>query len=267
MESIRLEEARMVNKLDDEYIKRRLFHLELKSKLNERKLKKLLSSDDYSEAELRREAELNEFLRAQLDYYRRKLDTSRRKLTSLEHEHIQLASDYQMLANKPKIAAEQQDQRIQNAYNEAQREYEVNRAKLTYLDSSLLNLEENLSQKRDLAARLTGELDSLGAREQLKKANLWKTSETTTSSRSTSSSGTGTGSSSSSSETESSSESISNMLSEASGRHKSPPSTPGKQSSEERMKTPPQTPRRLVKSARLPQTRRIVDNLEDIYFF
>ena len=69
LESIRAQEAANTNKLDEEYFKRKLFHLDLKSKLNERKLTKM--NVDINETALRKEAELNEFLKAQIDYYQR----------------------------------------------------------------------------------------------------------------------------------------------------------------------------------------------------
>ena len=98
VDSIRLQEALKQNKLDEEFIKRRLFHLELKSKLNERKLKKI-SDQTSSDIEFRREIELNEFLRAQIDYYRRKLETTRQKLEDIEQENKKLNTDYQDLSS------------------------------------------------------------------------------------------------------------------------------------------------------------------------
>lgn len=101
VDSIRLQEAIKQKKLDEEYIKRRLFHLELKSKLNDRKLKKVASSSEQTsvETEFRREVELNEFLRAQIDYYRRKLETTRLKSESIENEHKQMRADYEILSS------------------------------------------------------------------------------------------------------------------------------------------------------------------------
>jgi hypothetical protein len=101
VDSIRLQEAIKQNKLDEEYIKRRLFHLELKSKLNDRKLKKVASNSEQTsvETEFRREVELNEFLRAQIDYYRRKLETTRLKSDSIENEHKQMSADYEILSS------------------------------------------------------------------------------------------------------------------------------------------------------------------------
>ena len=101
VDSIRLQEAIKQNKLDEEYIKRRLFHLELKSKLNDRKLKKVASNSEQTsiETEFRREVELNEFLRAQIDYYRRKLETTRLKSDSIENEQKQMNADYEILSS------------------------------------------------------------------------------------------------------------------------------------------------------------------------
>lgn len=69
LESIRMQEAKNGNRLDEDYMRRKLFHLDLKSKLNERKLKKM--DAEISEVGLKKETELNEFLKAQIDYYQR----------------------------------------------------------------------------------------------------------------------------------------------------------------------------------------------------
>lgn len=98
VESIRFQESKNQNMLDEEYIKRKLFHLDLKSKLNERKIKKITNSKQYNDIELRREAELNEFLRAQIDYYKRKLETTKHKWESLQRENDKLKLDYESMS-------------------------------------------------------------------------------------------------------------------------------------------------------------------------
>lgn len=272
IESIRLQEARAVDQLDEEYIKRCLFHLELKSKLNERKLKKLLhEAGGLDEAELHREAELNEFLRAQIDFYRRKLDTSRRKLTSIEREHDQLVLDYQKLlhlANSSERSPRGAGGGIQSAYDEAQRQNEVNQAKLNYLDATISSLDDSLSQKHELFARLNNELESIVDDEPPTMTTT--TTDTIMSSEASSSS------SSSEEAGESSCESISNMLSDASAaRHKSPASpspTPLEKLPCEKDRIASTTRRRrgMIKSASRWKSSQAVatnDNLEDIYFF
>lgn len=240
----------MIDQLDEEYIKRRLFHLELKSKLNERKLVKMYASNEYSEIELTREAELNEFMRAQIDYYRRKLDTSRHKLTSLDHEHNQLTLDYKMLVASANSTAS--SSYIQAAFEEAQRQYEASRAKLNYFDSKICSLDENLSHKRELLARLSDELKII--EQQTADAATTTTSE-------------------SGSETESSSESLSNLLSDASC-HKMQESPTINFSSllfsdeekcvlNERRKAEVKLSSRRKFNSRV----KVNNNLEDIYFF
>lgn len=124
------------------------------------------------------------------------METSKLKLESLEQEYDQLKVDYKFLnssLNEPNVT---------NEYNKAVKQFELNRARLNYLDATILSLNQNLEQKSELITHLENEFDYVGG---LVEARLGgdeavflmnESSSTTTSS------------------SESSSESISNLLSD-----------------------------------------------------
>ena len=98
------------------------------------------------------------------------METSKLKLDSLEQEHEQLKVDLNFLSSisssncSSSLTLAEPTNRITTDYNKAVKQFELNRARLNYLDTTILSLNRSLEEKNELISHLHNEfhhLDSL----------------------------------------------------------------------------------------------------------
>lgn len=153
-----------------ELVKRKLLILDLQRCLNQKKISKLESNkEEFDEASLNRELELNLFLNAQHDYYKRKLDITCKNLSSLETDYDRLKAEYNFLIESlPQIGHQDQHSTDTNSksqinfnFIESNRQNEINKSKMIYLEKSSSNLDEIINTKSRLIQNLEAEYQNL----------------------------------------------------------------------------------------------------------
>lgn len=176
LENTNLKSMSRLNLNETDFLKKKLFHLELKHKLNERKLAKLEKREEDGDVTLDKEKELSEFLRAQLDYYRRKLKNSKLKIEFLERQYEQLKTEYEHLNDSiqftdscastlstPSLSSilNEDDDQTEARLNESLKKHEQNKARLNYLETILANVDKCVSNKLDIIENLEKQLQEL----------------------------------------------------------------------------------------------------------
>lgn len=151
----------------NEIFKRKLLILDLKHKLNKKKLDKLENQEENSDLVLNKEIELNQFLLAQQGYYRRKLNMSKYNLESIENEYEKLKSEYNSLIDclpeqsEVESEASLEEESMLVDCKESVKQFEINKAKLNYLEFGTSNLEKNIDMKKSIIQKLENEYKNL----------------------------------------------------------------------------------------------------------
>ncbi len=144
---------------ENESFKMKLMNLEAINLMNASKLDEL--EQDTNEETLLKETELNDYLKAQRDYYERKLndlqasiETKKQEALNLNNQLIEMNKEFE----NEKRATE--TERISSELNESNKQFELNAIRLDYLERSAQNIENCLNEKYKLIDLLESELDN-----------------------------------------------------------------------------------------------------------
>jgi hypothetical protein len=144
---------------ENESFKMKLMNLEAINLMNASKLDEL--EQDTNEETLLKETELNDYLKAQRDYYERKLndlqasiETKKQEASNLNNQLIEMNKEFE----NEKRATETEC--IRSELNESNKQFELNAIRLDYLERSAQNIENCLNEKYKLIDLLESELDN-----------------------------------------------------------------------------------------------------------
>lgn len=143
---------------ENESFKMKLMNLEAINLMNTSKLGEL--EQDTNEETLLKETELNDYLKAQRDYYERKLNDLQASIETKKQEALNLNNQLIEMNKEFENEKRAETERISSELNESNKQSELNAFRLDYLERSAQNIENCLNEKYKLIDLLESEIDN-----------------------------------------------------------------------------------------------------------